>query len=518
MELHCTRPGCAKPTNFFTDLDTPTTLKTVQQKFCTNCGMPLILLGRYLTTKLLGQGGFGAAFLARDRYTPGLRQCVVKQFQPSGNLTPQQIQLAQSLFEREAEVLEKLGNEHPQIPDLFAFFELEVPGLQASRPDRFFYLVQEFIDGQDLEEELHQKGQFSEAEVLEVLQETLKILQFVHENGSIHRDIKPSNIMRHRNGRIYLLDFGAVKQATTAGGAGQGSTGIYSLGFAPPEQMAGDEVYPSTDLYALAVTCITLLTGKQPKELFDAYSNTWKWQTYAQPSRRLTDVLDKMLMSTPDRRWQSATDALAALTAPPPPPAAPPSAQSSAQSRAQSSTQSSAQSMGTPLATGGASTPLPALTNPPAPHPNTVAPGVPLAPALAPKPARTRFQSSATPFSLVEVLGGAAFTGFEGALLAIALFSLPIPAPFNAVLWLLLAIGLVFAQARRIIEKVDLVILSGITLALVAFLPLFHRVIIPVAAGNPLMLILVVAGLGGVVAVAVATLFRLIYKLLSTFL
>ncbi len=498
MELHCTRPGCSKPLNFFTDLDTPSTLKTVQQKFCTNCGMPLILVGRYLTTKLLGQGGFGAAFLARDRYTPGLRQCVVKQFQPAGQLNPQQIQIAQALFEREAEVLEKLGNEHPQIPDLFAFFELEVPGMVGRPPDRFFYLVQEFIDGQDLEAEMDQKGQFSEPEVLEVLQETLKILQFVHENGSIHRDIKPSNIMRHRNGRIYLLDFGAVKHATTtAGGAAQASTGIYSLGFAPPEQMAGDEVYPSTDLYALAVTCLMLLTGKQPKDLFDAYSNNWKWQTYAQPSRQLAAVLDKMLIATPSQRFQSATEVLAALR----PQAAP---------RSQ------------PVALGGVPTRLPASTNAPNPVPAPPSAGPPagaVVPAPPPvKPARPRAQSTVAPFSLIEMMGSAAFTGFEGGLLAIALFSLPIPSPLNAGLWLLLAIGLVFAQSRRIIEKIDLLILSGITLGLVIFVPLFHRVVLPFAAGSPLVLIVLVAGLLGLGAVAAATLFRLIYKLLSTFL
>jgi serine/threonine-protein kinase len=116
MEIYCTRPSCPRPQNHFPDLDNKATLKTAQQKYCTSCGMPLILVGRYLPLKLLGQGGFGAAFLARDRYTPAMRQCVVKQFQPSGDLNPQQFQMAQDLFEREAEVLEQLGCRHPQIP------------------------------------------------------------------------------------------------------------------------------------------------------------------------------------------------------------------------------------------------------------------------------------------------------------------------------------------------------------------------------------------------------------------
>lgn len=100
MEIYCTRPGCPRPQNFFSELDNNTILKTVQQKYCTTCGMPLILDGRYVPTKLLGRGGFGAAFLARDRRTPGMRYCVVKQFQPVGDLNPEQLQIAQNLFER----------------------------------------------------------------------------------------------------------------------------------------------------------------------------------------------------------------------------------------------------------------------------------------------------------------------------------------------------------------------------------------------------------------------------------
>lgn len=153
MEIYCTRPGCPRPVNVFTDLDDNNLLKTVQQKYCTTCGMPLILIGRYLPSKLLGKGGFGAAFLARDRYTPAMRPCVVKLFQPAGDLTPQQMQVAQQLFEREGIVLEELGNAHPQIPDLLAFFPLEASSLQGNKQETYFYLVQEFIDGINLEEE-----------------------------------------------------------------------------------------------------------------------------------------------------------------------------------------------------------------------------------------------------------------------------------------------------------------------------------------------------------------------------
>jgi serine/threonine protein kinase len=490
MEICCTRPSCPRPTNYFADLDDNATLKTTQQKYCTTCGMPLMLLGRYLPVKLLGKGGFGAAFLARDRYTPAMRQCVVKQFQPSGDLSPDQLQLAQSLFEREGQVLEQLGN-HPQIPDLLAFFELDVPN-RTAKPDRFFYLVQEFIDGQNMEQELEQKGKFSEAEITQLLEEVLRVLKFVHENGSIHRDIKPSNIMRRRDGRVYLLDFGAVKQVTTApvaGQVGRASTGIYSMGFAPPEQMQGNTVYPATDLYALAVTGIMLLTGKDPSELYDAYSNSWNWKGQVKVSDRLAATLEKMLLPTPSQRFQSADEALAALK---------------------------------PIVAAPSPAPTPAPTPAPVRKPSP-------APTPAPTPAPVAVKGSAPPiprstslprprFSTLEILGGAAFTGFEGGLWAIALSSL-LGTTISPGFWLILAgvVGaFIFAQSQRWIEKVDLLIIAAITLGLVMFVPLLNSVIGIVSVGvATTQAILFVAVLTALLAVAVATIFRLIYNLLS---
>ncbi len=453
MELYCTRSGCPRPQNYFADLDDSATLKTVQQKYCTACGMPLILVGRYLPLRLLGQGGFGAAFLARDRYTPGMRQCVVKQFKPSGDLSNSQLEIAQKLFEREAEVLEELGSQHDQVPNLFAFFELSVPSLQPGKQDSFFYLVQEFIDGHNLEEELHQKGKFSEPEVLELLRAILPVLQFVHEHGSIHRDIKPSNIMRHRNGKLYLLDFGAVKQvAKVASAAAKGSTGIYSIGFAPPEQMAGGEVYPSTDLYALAVSAVMLLTGKEAAELFDVYSNQWNWRTQAQVSNALANVLDRMLSPAPNQRFQSAQEVIAAL---------------------------------------------PSLASPAPPAP----PASPAPPAPPSRPA----------FSTLELLAGAGFSGFEGGLIVIALYSLLRSPVITLGVAALILGGLIFAQTRRWVEKWDLLIIAGITLAIIFLLPILRSTI----SFNVVAFLALAAGLA---AIALTALFRLIYKLLSLIL
>ncbi|AKG23455.1 serine/threonine-protein kinase [Calothrix sp. 336/3] len=447
MEIYCTRPGCPRPQNHFADLDDPGTIRTVQQKYCTTCGMPLILVGRYIPQKLLGRGGFGTAFLARDRHTPGMRQCVVKQFQPVGNLTPTQQQLAQDLFEREAEVLEKIGNKHEQIPNLFAFFPMIVPSLQGGKQDQFFYIVQEFIDGQNLEEELNQKKKFSEAEVREVLQAILPVLQFVHTQGIIHRDIKPSNIMRDRQGKLYLLDFGAVKQVTNSPpGAASSSTGIYSQGFAPPEQMSGGQVYPSTDLYALAVTCLMLLTGEQDIiKFFDTFSNQWQWQQQVKISSQLTEILNKMLLPAANQRYQSAQEVFDTLN------------------------QSG---------------------------------------KVVKKPSKSAGIQPVANFSVIEILAGAAFSGFQGGLMAIALFSLSKSSLFTVVMTATIIGTLVFAQTRRWIERWDLLLIPGISLGIISFVPWLH-------AGFPLTKILIIATAAALISVAIAALFRLIYRLLS---
>ena len=285
--------------------------------------MPLILRGRYLPERLLGQGGFGAAYYACDRDTPTLRPCVVKLFQPSTQLNKQQLQIAQQLFAREAEVLERLGNQHPQIPDLYAYFPIIVTSPLSGQDEEYFYLVQEFIDGENLEQILERQGKIPETSIRAILVSILEVLEFVHSNGAIHRDIKPSNIMRTVDNQLYLLDFGAVKQVTGATSSTK-STGIYTTGYAPPEQVTGGQVFPASDLYSLAVTCIVLLTGQETTDLFDSYSNRWLWQNHITPQdQNLALVLDKLLSASPQDRYSSAQAVLEALkpegtkTAPP---------------------------------------------------------------------------------------------------------------------------------------------------------------------------------------------------------
>ena len=447
MEVICTRPHCPRPRNQCLDLDDSNRLTSIEQKYCITCGMPLILGGRYLPERLLGQGGFGAAFLAVDRYSPKKAKCVIKQFQPSGNLSPQALEKAKNLFFQEAHVLEDLGREHPQIPDLYAFFPLKVKNQLTGEEEQFFYLAQEYIDGKNLEEILQQQQKpFQESEVKNILKELLLILKFIHENGSIHRDIKPSNIMRSQNGRLYLLDFGAVKQATNnPSNTQEKSTTIYSAGFAPPEQQLGNQVSAATDLYALAATCVMLLTNRDPDELYDPQKQIWNWQNYAPNiSSDLAQVFNKMLLANPRDRFQSCEEVLTALNPPPPSP-------------------------------------------PPSPIP-------PASPVMR-KTSR---------FSLGETFANAAFTGFEGTLLVIALNSL-VPSAGIVIAFMILG-GLVLALFKKVIEGKDLPILAAITLAFLLIPQLQNGLSFPEIA-----IIAVMAAIG---AIAITAFFRLIYQII----
>ena len=304
MDLYCTRPGCPAPLNRV-DIDEEQ-LRSLEQIHCRACRMPLILAGAYIPIKPLGQGGFGATFLAIDRYLPNMEYCVVKHFRPEG-MNAEEVAMARRLFAREATVLQKLGNDHDAIPDLYAYFPLTVPKMNyPHETQEHFYLVQEYIDGEDLEHELQRLGPFDETKIVELLKAILPILQFVHGRNIVHRDIKPANIMRQRQGKIYLLDFGAVRDLF----ATSKWTTVGTTGYAAPEQYHGGEVYPSTDLYGLGVTCLRLLTGLPPEDLYNAYTGTWQWRDKVHLSSHLAQILDRMVRPGVQERFASATEVL----------------------------------------------------------------------------------------------------------------------------------------------------------------------------------------------------------------
>jgi serine/threonine protein kinase, bacterial len=312
--IYCLNPACTAPEN-------PPSALT-----CQACGSKLLLRDRYLSNKILGRGGFGTTFLAIDTGLPGHPSCVIKQLRPVVS-APHVLEMARELFQREAATLGKVGN-HPQLPRLLDYFEI----------DKEFYLVQEFVNGLTLQQEVRRSGPLTEAATKHVLLEVLPILGYLHANEVIHRDIKPANLIRRSiDNHFVLIDFGAVKDQVNlamAANPQEYSTltafAVGTPGFAPPEQMAMRPVYAS-DIYALGITCLYLLTGKSPKDMnYDPVTGELLWRDYVSVSEHFSAVLSRMLEVSLRHRYQSSSDVLQALELeapiqqyPPPAPTAP---------------------------------------------------------------------------------------------------------------------------------------------------------------------------------------------------
>ncbi|MEL6352446.1 MAG: serine/threonine-protein kinase [Cyanobacteria bacterium J06627_28] len=290
---YCIATGCAKPKN------------ATAARICASCGSHLWVRDRYRVLGALGRGGFGATFLARDQSLPGSPPCVIKQLRPTTEV-PTLLDMARNLFQREASILGKIGN-HPQLPRLLDYFEM----------DKEFYLVQEYVSGSTLQKEVKKGGPFTETGVKQFLSEILPVVQYIHSNQIIHRDIKPANLIRREQDKqLVMIDFGAVKDKvtqTSTEGSDQTALTAYAIGtpgYAPPEQMAMRPVYAS-DLYAIGVTCVYLLTGKSPKDLpYDPQTGELRWQELVSVSGHFASVMTKLLDISVHKRYQMADDVL----------------------------------------------------------------------------------------------------------------------------------------------------------------------------------------------------------------
>lgn len=265
---------------------------------------------RYRILRELGRGGFGRTYLAEDINRYG-EHCVLKEFSPVVH-SPK----AAELFDRESSILYNL--QHPQIPRFRELLRTDIGGNPS------LFLVQDYIKGQTYEEILisrQQQGKnFSEAEVTQLLFQLLPVLEYIHSKNLIHRDISPDNIIQHDADKLpFLIDFGSVKQIAANAVLqfnGQSDTAIGKQGYSPTEQMRQGKVSPASDLYALAVTTLVLLTGKKPQKLYDVNQKSWNWRTHVSVSQNLGTVLDRMLADRAGDRYQSAKEVREALKDP----------------------------------------------------------------------------------------------------------------------------------------------------------------------------------------------------------
>jgi serine/threonine-protein kinase len=292
---YCVHPQCSNPKNH------------PKFKKCNTCGSNLILNERYRVIKLLGRGGFGTTFMGVDLTVVGDPLCVVKQLRPATE-GKQAFPMALSLFEREAKTLRKIS--HPQIPKLIDYFA----------DGEHFYLIQELVNGQNLQKEIKLNGVYGELAVKRFLDEITPVVKYIHSEKVIHRDIKPANILKQKkDGKLILIDFGAVKDqvnsqlAKTLGDTALTRFAVGTMGYAPPEQLAMRPIY-SSDIYALGATCVYLLTGKSPKN-FERNPHTGEllWQKEVVINSELAKIITKMLNPDPRQRFKTADELLEAL-------------------------------------------------------------------------------------------------------------------------------------------------------------------------------------------------------------
>ncbi|TAG88099.1 MAG: serine/threonine protein kinase [Oscillatoriales cyanobacterium] len=269
------------------------------------------LAGRYKIIDRLGQGGFAITYKAQDMQNPANPRCVIKEIPFPESENSLVLERSRNRFQREVMALQTLRNDS-RIPKLFDRFE----------ENDNFYLVQEYIEGTPLSQELAAGKQWTEAQTIAFLQETLEILIFVHQANVIHRDITPANLIRRKqNRKIALIDFGAVKEISTFTSSSTGeiltSQAIGTDGYMPAEQYKPQSApQPYNDIYTVGILAIQALTGRHPRDLpHDPYTCEiiWEHLTSERVSKPLKKIVNKMVRFNFKQRYQSATEVLQAL-------------------------------------------------------------------------------------------------------------------------------------------------------------------------------------------------------------
>ncbi|MGL5081366.1 MAG: protein kinase domain-containing protein [Microcoleaceae cyanobacterium] len=262
---------------------------------------------RYQIMEILESTDIGKTYLAKDTRRPGDSLCFVKHLLLAAE-EPEFVEIVRRRFQQEAQTLEKLS-EHDQIPHLLAYFE----------ENREFYLVESYVEGQSLANEIQPGQPLPEHQLIKILIEVLEVLIFVHGHGVIHRDIKPSNLSRRNSdGKLILLDFGVVKEINLHENYSPRTARVGTLEYMPVEQFEGHPQLNS-DIYALGMIGVQALTGlpiyelRRLREGNQSNGREIAWRHLAIVSQELGDILDKMVRYDHRQRYQSAGEVLAAL-------------------------------------------------------------------------------------------------------------------------------------------------------------------------------------------------------------
>lgn len=340
ISVVCTRPLVPGESLHINEIEERELLNTPGEHRCSTCGMKLVLQNQYIPTKLLDSGGFGRTFVVNDLKSPidldidtisnikDTEQRVLKQFHPKIALERSVLDIAIRLFRTEARSLKNL--KHEQIPCFYNYFPFSPSSdlrIESVEPQRLLYLVEEYIPGQNLAKKYFADTQnCGENEIRDILSQLLPVLKYIHKKDIKHRDIKPPNIICDSDGKLHLIDFGAVKDKVKSAEEGvseqtlvnENSTQIATLGYSPPEQQLCHEIYPSSDIYSLAATCVSLLINKIGLELeLSIREKTWKHKVDL--NEPLVRVIDKMLSYKHSDRYQTAEEVIRALENPLPP-------------------------------------------------------------------------------------------------------------------------------------------------------------------------------------------------------
>jgi eukaryotic-like serine/threonine-protein kinase len=279
-----------------------------------------IVNGRYEAIGELGRGGFGITYTASDNQQSSrvvvLKQIAISQTNNCDEGTRDISYL--NWLRNEANALQELN--HPCIPQFYDSFD----------EGNYHYIVQEYIAGHDLSQEIRPGEPINEEVAVSMLREILAILQFVHGHNIIHRDIKPANIIRRESDqKLFLIDFGAVTEIATRQTDSSGITRtriIQSMGYSPPEQLNGHPK-PNSDIYALSMMIMQGVTGfsinaicnTETPPTIDNQCN-YLWQGHApEISLKLKAIIAKMIRYSFGDRYQSATEILQELEPEPDP-------------------------------------------------------------------------------------------------------------------------------------------------------------------------------------------------------